>query len=159
VGKYVVDTNVGVIANGGGSATPECELACVQALREVMANGRISLDDNGLIFREYLRYLSLEGRPGVGDAYMRWVHDVRFDDAICMRVKLTQVTLNETDFAEYPEDDGLSSLDRDDRKFVAVAANDPEGPTLMVGKDRGWDQHAVALQGAGIRMSFLCGRA
>jgi hypothetical protein len=159
VGKYVVDTNVGVIANGCGSATPECELACVQALRQVMAKGRISLDDNDLIFREYLRYLSLEGRPGVGDAYMRWVHDVRFDDAICTRVELTQVTSSETDFAEYPRDDGLSSLDRDDRKFVAVAASDPDRPTLMVGKDRGWDRHAAALLDAGITMAFLCGRA
>jgi hypothetical protein len=123
-----------------------------------MARGRISLDADDLIFHEYLRHLSLAGRPGVGDAYMRWVHDVRFDDATCTRVTLTQVGSSRTDFAEYPDAGGLSSVDREDRKFVAVAASDPEGPALMVGRDRGWDKHVVALQGAGIRMIFLCGR-
>lgn len=156
--KYVVDTNVGVIANGVGGAAPECELACVQALREIIANGRIALDDSDLIFREYLRHLSLKGRPGVGDAYMRWVHDVRFDDTVCTRVTLTQSASSETDFVEYPQHDGLASLDRDDRKFVAVAVSDPDKPTLMVGKDRGWDRHAEALLEAGVLMAFVCGQ-
>ncbi len=87
---------------------------------------------------------------------MRWVHDVRFDDAICTRITLTQVGSSGTDFAEYPDAGGLSSV-REDRKFVAVVASDPEGPALTVGRDRGWDKHAVALQGTGIRMIFLCG--
>lgn len=154
--KSVVDTNVGVIANGGSGASSECELACVRALRAIMSKGKISVDQGDLIFREYLRNLRLEGRPGVGDAFMRWVHDVRFDDMVCTRVALTQEGDEMTDFAEYPQVDDLSSLDREDRKFVAVAAADPERPALMVGRDRGWDRHEVALQGAGIRMIFLC---
>ena len=71
--KSVVDTSVGVIANGKANVSPECELACVRALREIMTRGRISVDHGGLIFEEYLRNLRLAGRPGVGDVFLRWV--------------------------------------------------------------------------------------
>lgn len=145
-----------MIANGAGSADPSCELACVVALREIIEGGRLSLDDGDLIFSEYLQNLSLAGRPGVGDAFMRWVHDIRFDDAICTRVTLTQNGPEATDFAEYPQCGALGSLDPSDKKFVAVAYADPARPTLVVGIDRGWTDHASALDRAGMTVAFLC---
>lgn len=154
--KSVVDTGVGVIANGKSGAPSACELACVRALRAIMANGRLSVDGDDLIFGEYLKNLRLEGRPGVGDAFMRWVHDVRFDEAICTRVSLNRSDDEVTDFAEYPTNEALSSLDPSDRKFVAVANADPEQPELVVGIDRGWTRHATALREAGIALVFLC---
>ena len=155
--KCVVDTNVGVIANGAADVLPECELACVRALREIMSGKRITLDVGGLIFREYLHYMSLAGKPGVGDVFMRWVHDVRFDQKRCSLVGLNHPEHDDTLFDEYPSVPDLADLDPNDRKFVAVANADPDRPAIVVGRDRGWDRHAEHLRGAGFTLVFLCG--
>jgi PP-loop superfamily ATP-utilizing enzyme len=41
----VVDTNVPVVANGNSEAGSKCVRRCVGALRDLIASGRIAIDD------------------------------------------------------------------------------------------------------------------
>src|SRR4051812_33772887 len=150
----VVDTNVGIVANGKTDVSPECQLACVRALRAVTQGRRLVLDTSDLIFREYIRYMRLAGRPGTGDAFVRWVADNRFNSNLCTLVSITPS--DDDSFAEFPTSEGLRTLDRSDRKFVSVAAGVTPSPVIQVALDRGWMQHADALAEVGINVDFLC---
>ena len=60
-------------------------------------------------------------------------------------------------FEEYPDDDpALSSFDRDDRKFVAVAFASGTSPDIVNATDTDWWPPRYALQEQGIRVRFLC---
>ena len=152
--RSVVDTNVGIAANLKAEVSPECALACVQTIRSITDDGHLVLDDGDHIFSEYRRHLSLAGQPGVGDAFIRWIHDNRFNTEQC-----TLVTITPTDdgsFVEFPSHEGLATFDRSDRKFVTVAAVDSGSTTIRVALDRGWSRHAAALQEAGVLIDFVC---
>jgi hypothetical protein len=150
----VVDTNVGIAANGTAEVSAECQLECVRALRAVTGGRRLVLDAADFIFREYIRYMRLAGRPGTGDAFVRWVADNRFDSNLCMLVSITPS--DDDSFAEFPTSEALRTLDRSDRKFVSVAAGVTPSPAIQVALDRGWVQHADALAEVGIGVDFLC---
>jgi hypothetical protein len=153
--RVVVDTNVGIIANGDESVDPSCELACVRFLRDLVRRGGLALDSGDRIFTEYRRHLQLSGEPGVGDVFMRWVATNRFNAALCEQVAITHVGPDETDFAEFPDDPALAGFDPSDRKFVAVAAA-PNGPRpIHVAADRGWRKHETALGSHGVTIGFL----
>jgi hypothetical protein len=151
-----VDTNVAVVSNQTGDTPLECALACVQAIRQIHAGRLLVLDDADEIFTEYRTNLSLSGRPGVGDEFMRWVHDNRFNSTRCARVELHPD--DDDSYAEFPEDEALTTFDRSDRKFVAVAAQHIKETVILVAGDRGWSRHAEPLAAAGINLDFLCGR-
>src|SRR5215208_7291674 len=112
----VVDTNVGIAANRKADVPPECALACIRALRDLTDGGHLVLDANGLIFKEYLRYLCPSGEPGTGDAFVRWVHDNRYNVDRCTLVGLTPT--EDGSFEEFPQGEGLDRFDNSDRKFV-----------------------------------------
>lgn len=152
----VIDTNVGIAANGKADVSVECELACVQFLREVTRSGHLVLDANGTIFEEYLRYLSLSGEPGVGDAFIRWVNDHQHDTDFCTLVDLT--IKPDGEFVEFPDSQELSGFDPSDKKFVAVASAHPDRPVLRVALDRGWVRYREALAKQNVEIEFLCPR-
>ena len=54
-------------------------------------------------FDEYRQQLSLKGQPGVGDAFMKWVHDNRWALSDDQRVTITK---NEDSYGEFPEHKG-----------------------------------------------------
>ena len=150
----VIDTNVGIAANLKAEVSQECALACVRALRAVMEGGHLALDADGHIFDEYLKYLSLSGEPGVGDAFITWVNDHRFNPGTCTLVPLT--TTDNDSYLEFPKSKDLAGFDRSDRKFVSVANTHPATPTIQVAVDRGWVRYADALKAAGITIDLLC---
>jgi hypothetical protein len=150
----VVDTNIPVIANGESKLAADVELACVMFLRSIARNGRISVDAGGLIFSEYRRNLRFSGQPRPGDAFLVWFNDHHYDASTCTRVALTE--LADGNFAEFPNAAGLAGFDPSDRKFVAVACADTDGPPIAVGLDRGWRKHKRALANAGVVLHFVC---
>src|SRR5438105_3889148 len=114
----VVDTNVPVIANGKeADASIECEIACIDAVQTIVRSKKIVMDDADLILNEYRHYLSFAGQPGVGDEFMKWVHDHLWDDTRCVRVPLTPTN---NSFVELPAVPELQGFDASDRKFAAV---------------------------------------
>lgn len=55
----VVDTNVGITANGDADVDLACQLACVERLERTMTSGVVAVDDAGRIFDEYRRHFQL----------------------------------------------------------------------------------------------------
>ena len=69
--RRVVDTNVAIVANGTDTnASPSCQLATLEALRDILKGGRIVVDAAGDMLAEYRRLLSSSGQPGVGDQFL-----------------------------------------------------------------------------------------
>jgi hypothetical protein len=157
--KSVVDTNVPKTANLAVNLATipdellECVLACVERINQVVAHGGLVIDAGDEIFAEYRRQLRMAGQPGVGDRFMKWVHDNRWNLPDTDRVVITK---NGESYAEFPEHDGLAQFDRSDRKFVAVASVHPHQPPILQATDSKWWGWQDALREAGITVHFLC---
>jgi hypothetical protein len=158
-GKCVVDTNVPITANM--ALDPEsieddlvdCVLACVEAIDHVVKKGRLVIDAGDEIFDEYRRKLSLSGHPGIGDHFMKWVHDNRWGFPDEDRVPVTK---KGDSYYEFPHHDDLLNFDVSDRKFVAVANAHPNKPPILEAGDSKWWGWQGALAQVGITVKFLC---
>ena len=157
--KCILDTNVPKTANltSNPAAIPKklvgCVLACVEAVNHVVKKGGLVLDSNDEIFNEYRSNLSLSGQPGVGDGFMKWVHDNRWSLPEIDRVKITP---NDASYDEFPDHVGLVNFDNSDRKFVAVANAHPTKPPILQATDSKWWGWKTALFEAGITVNFIC---
>jgi hypothetical protein len=157
--KCVVDTNVPKTANLAldPDKIPQeligCVLACIKAVEHVVKKGGLVMDAGDEIFDEYRQQLSMKGQPGVGDRFMNWVHDNRWQLPDADRVKITK---NGDTYREFPEHDGLAQFDNSDRKFVAVANAHPNKPPVLQATDSKWWGWKDALAEVGITVQFLC---
>lgn len=152
----VVDTNVAVTANGDAEhASVACQQQCVDCLVQVTAGQfRLVLDQGFAIFNEYQHKLSFAGQPGVGDMFMKWVHDNQFNEDRCERVPLT--ASRSRGFKEFPDDPDLRGFDSDDRKFVAVALASRHKPQILNAVDSGWWDFEAVLRRHGLKVVLLC---
>jgi len=156
----IVDTNVPVVANGRAEQVSiECVLACTKQLQQITQQGRLILDNQWHILREYMRHLSPSGQPGVGDAFLKWVFNNIANPACVETVSITPANPADpdgTDFQEFPDDPVLASFDPSDRKFVAVCVAHPQHPSILNATDRDWWDFRDALSDHGVRVRFLC---
>ena len=153
---FVVDTNVGVVANGAApQADEECRDVCIGALERVRRN-RILLDEELRILGEYLQRLNLAGQPGPGDAFLKWVFEVQADTRHCERIEITPREGAEDDFEEFPQDESLKGFDPADRKFVAVALASGRHPLVLNAVDSDWGHYHSSLKRHGVQVEFLC---
>ena len=76
--RFVVDTNVAVVANGvptsqdganGRAPSIACRTASIEFLQSLLRNHKILLDNKGQIQNEYRRHLKPNGQPGTGDRF------------------------------------------------------------------------------------------
>ncbi|HWV85448.1 MAG TPA: hypothetical protein VNZ62_08400 [Capillimicrobium sp.] len=153
----IVDTNVAKVANAALEPDtewdPECVHACVEAIADTMAGGRLVLDDLGLILEEYGRQLGHAGMPGLGHAFAKWAFDHQYDARVCTRVAITP---HEDSFHEFPDDPALAEFDHSDRKFVAAAlAHEPPPPPILQAVDSKWWGLRHALAAAGVVVTFV----
>ncbi len=158
--KYIVDTNVPVTANLGADLGSihdadmlRCALRCIEAIEHMMKYGGLVLDDADEIFNEYRHNLSLEGQPGIGDHFMKWVFINRWQLPPEDRVPLRKVGGY---YADFPQTPGLDEFDPSDRKFIALANAHPEKPPILQATDSKWWGWKEALKEAGITVDFLC---
>ena len=98
----VVDTNVLVVANRREGGSFACARNCTRALLGIKNLGVIVLDDVGHILSEYRRYCSVSGQPGVGDSFMKWVHDNSGRAELVRTVRLTSKE-GRHQFEEFPD--------------------------------------------------------
>lgn len=155
--SFVVDSNVPIVANGNSNqADADCVIACICALADIKARGIVILDDTMLILKEYMKNLNMSGQPGSGDLFMKWIWNVQADESHCCQVHITPCADDETNFHEFPGDIRLTTFDRSDRKFVAVALCSKNNPVILNAVDPDWAEHFVALSEAGIKLKFLC---
>ncbi|MCF7972806.1 MAG: hypothetical protein K9N55_03215 [Phycisphaerae bacterium] len=157
--KCVVDTNVPKTANraqdpdGIPDELTTCVLNCVEAIEYIVKKGGLVIDSGDEIFTEYRHQLRMEGQPGVGDHFMKWVHDRRWQLPEEDRVTITK---NGKTYNEFPDHDDLINFDDSDRKFVAVANAHSQKPSILEATDSTWWGWKDALHSVGIRVVFVC---
>jgi hypothetical protein len=157
--KCLVDTNVPKTANLAMQPDPDsdvseaCVLACIEAIDHVIKRRGLIIDAGDEIYDEYRQQLSMKGQPGVGDRFMKWVHDNRWSLHASQRVSITK---SGDSYDEFPICAGLDDFDKSDRKFVAVANAHPEKPPILQATDSKWWGWQAALAGFGITVHFLC---
>ena len=153
----VVDTNIAVVANNQApQADPDCVLACVNALEQIVKHEGICLDSGMRIIEEYLGNLSLSGQPGAGDAFMKWVWQNQGNRRICEQVEITALDESGQNFKEFPQDSRLAKFHRKDKKFVAVASASKNNPKVLNAVDSNWWDYRKILNENGIQIKFLC---
>ena len=157
--KCLVDTNVPKTANLATQHDPDsdvsdaCVLVCIEAVEHIIRKRGLVIDAGDEIFDEYRQQLSMKGQPGVGDRFMKWVHDNRWSLPDSDRVTITK---NGESYDEFPIHDGLADFDKSDRKFVAVANAHPEKPPILQATDSKWWGWKDDLAKVGITVPFLC---
>ncbi len=159
--KCLVDTNVPINANRATKHDPipdelnTCVYKCVETIKHVVKNkNNLVIDSGDEIYDEYRRNLSMSGQPGVGDLFIKWVHDNRHNFPESNRVLITKNTDNT--YNEFPDSENLTNFDIDDRKFIAVANAHPNKPPILQATDSKWWGYKDALQDVGITVNFLC---
>lgn len=153
--EVLVDTNVPLTANGSADhADLRCRNACIVELERIIDSCHVLVDDSDLIMQEYRGRLSASGQPGAGDAFFRWLWLNRWNATRVGRIPI--VSHATRGFEEFPDDSDLSSFDRDDRKFVAVALASGTSPDIINATDTDWWTHRHALQQHGVSVRFLC---
>lgn len=154
----LVDTNVPKTANLSTQPDPAsdvpsaCVLACIEAIEHVIKKRGLIIDTGDEIFDEYRQQLSMKGQPGVGDSFMKWVHDNRWSLPDNQRVSISK---NSDSYDEFPTHDGLSNFDKSDRKFVAVANAHMDKPPILQATDSKWWGWKDALREVGILVHFI----
>jgi hypothetical protein len=157
--KCIVDTNVPKTTNLAlkpGTIPQDltgCVSKCIEAIEYVINRRCLVMDAGDEIFDEYRKELSMKGQPGMGDRFMKWVHDNRWKLPDSDRIKITK---NEDTYQEFPNHAGLANFDPSDRKFVAVSNAHPDKPPILQATDSKWWGWKEALGEAGIIVHFLC---
>ena len=164
----IIDTNVLVVANGKAAApqaTEKCVILCRARLAEIFQGSeKILLDDKKRIIQEYKNNLNAKGR-GHGDRFWQelvrimWRQDGEQEQVI--RVKITPLAGNGTDFDEFPNDDAsLKDFHKKDRKFVAVALtyqrDSGQAAPILKSEDSGWEEFRDALAAHGVQVDSIC---
>ncbi len=155
--RCVVDTNVATTANGANEGAPaSCVLTSARALRAVMAQGHVFIDDGGRIVDEYRANLRAKGQPGPGDAFLRWLLTHEWGGERVTRVRITEKPADPDDFEELPAPNDDVAYDPSDRKFLAVAAAHPEKPPILQSFDSKWWGWQRELAKIGVTIHFVC---
>lgn len=156
--KCLVDTNVPKTANRSLDPTTipkelaDCVLECVKAVEHIITKGGLVMDAGDEIFNEYRRQLKMKGQPGVGDRFVKWVHDNRWKFPNVDRVAITK---NGKTYDQFPDHAGLAQFDYSDRKFIAVSNAHPDKPPILQATDSKWWGWKDALAEVGITVHFL----
>lgn len=159
---YVVDTNVGVAANGRDCPQVDyaCRLACIEKLRECVnilrdkKQGHVIIDSGGDILEEYKSYFNFKGQPGTGDLFFKVLNERQFSTRQCERVEINKD--DNWGYEEFPHDEDLRNFDRSDRKFVAVAIKSQHSPVILNATDSDWHENGKALKRYRVRIKQLC---
>lgn len=154
--RYIVDTNVAVVANGKSSAgTTRCAAKCSDRLTKLMNCQRLVIDDQWHILGEYRAHLNQVGQPGIGDKFYKWVlTNYRNTN----RIECVQITLDKIsgECTEFPMDERLNEFDMADRKFIAVSVVHNDHPPIIQAVDSEWKKFERVLKEHSIKIDFLC---
>jgi hypothetical protein len=150
--RRVVDTNVGVVANGRNTnASLACRSAALDALASILREGRIVVDASGEMEAEYRTYFNPSGQPGVGDRFFQAI----LTDFAGRVERVELVRRPDGTYADFPDDADLVGFDVSDRKFAAAARR--TGVAVLNAVDSDWLHYHEALKRNGIAVDFVCG--
>lgn len=158
VDKFVVDTNVPIVANERDinkilEWSLECQLACFEFLKNCR-DLDIVLDDQGLILAEYQTYLSFSGQPGIGDMFFKYLHDNQYTSDRIHHATITPLIMSPDaqarGFSELPP----NKLDPSDRKLLATAIQ--AEASIVNATDSDWQEQQKLLTDLGVKVLQLC---
>ena len=150
--KYVIDTNVPIVANGdGGNVTIDCRLASIELLQLAIANGKILIDSGGVIQREYHRNLDPKGQPGVGDRF--YLEILNSNPKRVLRVELP--LRDDGEYVDLPQPIIDANFDPSDRVFAALARK--MRAKVYNAVDTDWLERRDVIEANGIKIEFICG--
>lgn len=155
--RAVVDTNVVLVANGSHpDVSPDCVIACVDRLQQLMKSGRVVVDDSYRILEEYQHKTSPVKNKRPGDVFLLWVLKNIANGRCVERVALIEVAPD--CFDGFPDAALQPQVDAPDRKFLAVAAAAarPDLPPVWQAADCKWLDWWPQLKAAGVTVEFLC---
>jgi hypothetical protein len=151
----VVDTNVILVANNAHQdASPECVIACVELLTDIMRKGCLILDDQYRILREYQNKTVPVKAKGMGDVFVDWALRNIKTPAKVHAIALTEIAPDI--FAEFPCKALEEAFDREDRKFAAVAHAHTDKPPIAQAADSKWVDWWPSLILFGVHVMFVC---
>lgn len=151
----VVDTNVILTANRQHADVSEaCIVSCAQRLQAIMTGGRVVIDDEYRILKEYQNKTTPHVGQRAGDVFVKWLLRNNANAVRCDQVKL--VEHQDRGFESFPEDGRLETFDPADRTFVAVACAHADHPPIAQATDSKWIDWAPALRDHGVNVEFLC---
>lgn len=145
---WVVDTNVGIVANdreADGPHLPESVLACTRFLEDLMNTGHLAIDDRWEIINEYKHRMSPAGQPGPGDRFLRWVLVNNANTRRCSQIDISAISAPEQ----------LADFDPSDIKFIRTALGCAR-PQIAQATDGLWWKRRADFESAGITVDFLC---
>lgn len=148
--RYVVDSNVPIVANGSHTnASPDCRLKAIDFLEKMIAEGTLIVDLSGEVEEEYRKNLSM-GQPGVGNRFYQ-----AFMTIAIRRLERIDISKTEGEYDDFPKTRALAKFDLSDRKFVALslASKAPVANAL----DSDWLDHRDELVKCGVPIDFVCG--
>jgi hypothetical protein len=155
VADYVIDTNVWVMVDKviDVSKASKEEVACIEACRDWLrrfeaSDDRLIVDDfaSRKILNEYRRSIGQRGRA----------RDLlnRLERLPRERILDVDIAFDADGYAVVPPD--LMVVDKDDRKFVAVALAHQPTPPIVDATDTDWEQARELLLRHGIVVQELC---
>ena len=150
--RYVVDTNVGIVAHGNSTyADPQCKSTCAEMLEEVWHHNVVIVDDKYLILGEYYNAIQrLKGAPGIFHRFFKYVNTYMYNGDRVRQASITLTSDESHGFEELPENE----LDPSDRKFLAVAmVADAE---ILNATDSDWSEQEALTRDLGVRVRQLC---
>jgi hypothetical protein len=147
----IVDTNVPIVANGDNKdASYECRFRTIEFLENLMNSGKLIVDLEGLVEKEYSDNLKF-GYPGVGNRFLQ-----HFFSAHTSRISRVELgPQNSSGFKCFKFTGGLKNFDQSDRKFAALSI--VTGRPVYVSIDSDWVISKEDLRKAGIQFVCLCG--
>jgi hypothetical protein len=153
----VIDTNVLIVANDKADHVGTgCFSNCIKALERAQKTQMILIDSGMRIIKEYQRYSSRAGQPGMGDAFFKWLFYNQCNLLRCKQIDITPRENDTDDFKEFPMDPDLIRFDRADKKFVAVALASKLNPTILNATDTDWWYFRAILERHQVSIVFLC---
>ena len=153
--KAVIDTNVLLVADlRHGDVAMECVLTCIEHLQNLREQGKVVIDDDYRILREYQRNIDSRRGKNMGAAFLKWLQQNQANQAHVERVHITETAPDS--FAEFPDPELQPAFDPPDRKFVAVANAHPDKPPIWQATDCKWLDWWIGLNRRGIQVNFLC---
>ncbi|MFN8719841.1 MAG: hypothetical protein ACK5YI_03345 [Rhodospirillales bacterium] len=154
--RWIVDTNVPIVANGRpaadvvGDPSIDCREAAVAFLLNLERRQGVWVDEESRVVEEYRRHLSPSGQPGVGDRfYQKVLNDWRFAERCALPV------CDDGEYVDLPRSLADARFDPSDRKFAALARRCRAPVANAVDSD--WIEHGALLEAEGIRVEHLCG--
>lgn len=117
------------------------------------------VDAANVIFTEYKRHLSFSGQPGAGDIFFKWFVDNRYRTDRVVQIDLPDCPVRPHEYQHFPDDPDLTTFDRSDRVFVALAIAHADHPEILNAVDSDYWHHRIALLRAGVTVNNVCGHA